>query len=874
LAVTATPYLSDGEPIAGDAERAPGGPLSGKVGAAEARPSALGKFLFAGETKLYIRGATYGTFAPAADGQLYPTATVVAQDFAQMAANGFNAVRTYTVPPRWLLDLAAESGLFVMVGIAWEQHVDFLNERRRARAIEGRIRAGVAACAGHPAVLSYSVGNEIPSQMVRWLGRRPVERFIGRLYSAAKSEDPGGLVTYVNYPSTEYLQLPFLDLACFNVYLEAPTALDAYLARLHNLAGDRPLLMAEVGLDSRRHGERKQAASLDWQIRTALGSGCAGAFVFAWTDEWYVSYLSDAPAADGVEIDDWDFGLTDRDRRPKPALDTVRRAFDDAPFQLSHWPRISVVVCTHNGERTLAQCLDGLRELDYPDFEVIVVDDGSTDSTAKIAAASGFRLISTPNQGLGTARNVGLHAAEGEIVAYLDDDARPDPHWLSYLAATFARENYASVGGPNVPPSGSPALARCIAAAPGGPTHVLVSDREAEHIPGCNMAFRKDALAKVGGFDPQFRVAGDDVDVCWRLLAAGERIGFNPAALVWHSPRGSIRGYWRQQRGYGSAEAMLERKWPDKYSTDGHARWSGRLYRGGPIPSLRRSRVNYGTWGAELFQSLYSPGGGAPSSLFAPPAGPLWVAALALLSALGLFWTPLLIALPALLAVLAIAIVLAGARAAPAFSSAPHLPRHRRLARYTVVTLLHLIQPVARTRGRISGPPRHDRARAPRFAVPQARAIKVWSELWRSAEKRLATIEAQLGAAGAIVSRGGAYDRWDLQARYGLLGAVRIRMGIEEHGAGRQLVRFELSPRYSRTAIALIALFTAIAYLAWQHHAYAAAGLLGAAAVVLGAHALRLAGNAMGTALREVQGSNYGALAVRRDQRKLELEET
>ena len=145
-----------------------------------------------------MRGVTYGTFAPSRSGELYPDPDVVASDFAQMTANGFNAVRTYTLPPHWLLDMAADQGLRVMVGIPWEQHVDFLEDRRRVRSIESRVRAAVASCAGHPAVLCYAIGNEIPSPIVRWLGRRPVERHIERLCRAAKSEDPGGLVTYVN----------------------------------------------------------------------------------------------------------------------------------------------------------------------------------------------------------------------------------------------------------------------------------------------------------------------------------------------------------------------------------------------------------------------------------------------------------------------------------------------------------------------------------------------------------------------------------------------------------------------------------------------------------------------------------------------------
>ena len=184
----------------------------------------------------------------------------------------------------------------------------------RARSIERRVREGVRACAGHPAVLCYAIGNEIPASIVRWHGRSRVARHLERLYHAAKDEDPGGLVSYVNFPTTEYLSLPFLDFVCFNVYLEDRGRLSAYLTRLQNLAGDLPVVMAEIGLDSRRNGEERQAEVLDWQVRTAFAAGCAGAFVFAWTDEWHRG---------GYEIEDWDFGLTTRERRPKPALDAV-----------------------------------------------------------------------------------------------------------------------------------------------------------------------------------------------------------------------------------------------------------------------------------------------------------------------------------------------------------------------------------------------------------------------------------------------------------------------------------------------------------------------------------------------------------------------
>src|SRR5262249_49481564 len=160
-------------------------------------------------------------------------------------------------------------------------------------------RQQVAAIAGHPAILGYSIGNEIPPSIVRWHGRRPVERFLERLHRAAKAEDPDGLVTYANYPSTEYLDLPFLDMACFNLFLESAEAFRSYLARLQNIAGDRPLLIGELGLDSRSHGTVRQYELVRAQLHAAASSGCAGAFVFSWTDEWH---------RDGREVTGWDFG--------------------------------------------------------------------------------------------------------------------------------------------------------------------------------------------------------------------------------------------------------------------------------------------------------------------------------------------------------------------------------------------------------------------------------------------------------------------------------------------------------------------------------------------------------------------------------------
>jgi GT2 family glycosyltransferase len=813
------------------------------------RPRALGRSFQVDGEKLYVRGVTYGTFCDGPDGSPYPDPETVSCDFAAMASAGANAVRLYTVPPRWLLDLAHEHGLMVMVGLAWEEHVTFLDDRRTAKGILERVEREAAACADHPALLCFTVGNEIPASIVRWHGSRKIERFIKRLYSTVKRVDPDALVTYVNYPSTEYLQLPFLDLVCFNVYLESDKPLQAYLARLHNIAGDRPLLITEIGLDSRSHGADVQARVLERQLRAAYASGCAGAFVFSWTDEWHRG---------GADVDDWHFGLVDHERRPKPALAAVTETFADVPFALNtRRPRISVVVCSHNGERTIGRCLEELGRLDYPDYEVIVVDDGSTDRTAAIAAAFDVRLIRTENQGLSAARNTGIAAASGEIVAFTDDDAWPDRDWLRYLAHAFGSGDHAGIGGPNLVPDDADFVESAVAHAPGGPTHVLLSDEVAEHIPGCNMAFRREALEAVGGFDERFTIAGDDVDICWRLQERGWTIGFCPAAVVLHRRRDTVRRYFRQQVQYGHAEARLERKWPDKYNRGGHLAWEGRMYVSAPLPARRRGDVGYGTWGSNLFQSLYDR---TPSTLGTLPLMPEWyllIGLLALLSVVGIFRRPLFpwtsgapVHLELLLfAASALALTVKAVRSA---WHAPNVPSPDGPSIRGLTAALFLLQPIARLSGRLRGGLTPWRRRGEiAFVVPRTRNRTVWSEHWRSQTDRLLELERELYARCMSVVRGGGTDRWDMQVRLGPLGSARLRLVVEEHGQRRQLVRYRIWPRWSRALPVVAALLVLWAVGCAGYDPYLA-GAIGVVLLIVVLCACRDAGAAIGVVLRAI----------------------
>lgn len=781
-----------------------------------------GRFLFEGEKKFFIRGATYGTFRPNEEHQ-YGTRDQVEQDFRMMRSAGVNSVRTYTVPPAWLLDVAHDHGLRVMIGLPWEQHITFLDNRRQAARIEAELACSVRASSGHPAILAFTIGNEIPGPIVRWHGKAKIEAFLSRLYCAAKCADPSALVTYVNYPTTEYLELSFLDFFSFNVYLEKREVLAKYLAHLHVLAGNQPLVMAEIGLDSRRNGLEKQASALDWQIRETFAAGCAGVFAFSWTDEWYRG---------GHEIEDWDFGLVTRSREPKPALAAVSQAFAEAPFASSERPSFSVILCSRNGARTIGETLEHLTRLDYPNYEVIVVNDGSTDATPEIAARfPQFKLISVPNGGLSRARNVGMEAANGEFLAYIDDDAYPDPHWLSHLAYTYLSGDYAGVGGPNIPPPGDGFIAECVSSSPGGPLHVMLTDTEAEHIPGCNLSVRRECLKEIGGFDPRFRIAGDDVDVCWRLLDKGWKIGFNPAALVWHHRRNSVKAYWKQQKNYGKAEALLEQKWPERYNGAGHVTWRGRVYGTGPTELLGSlSRIYYGVWGASPFQSIYRQEAGIWQLIPAMPEWYLGLAASLLLNVLWLVdghWHRMWLGVPLLAIFAGIPTMLAFSSAKKAKYPSKYESPVQRMGLLLLTTMLHLLQPVARLWGRLlyGITPWRQRGKAS-LAGMWGRTEQYWSETWLSIEDVLAHVELALMRRGAILRRGNVWDRWDLEVGCSLLGSAQVLATVEEHGSGKQMFRFRIKPRTSRIARGLIAGFGLLYAWALVEHTYREAGIM------------------------------------------------
>jgi glycosyltransferase involved in cell wall biosynthesis len=798
-----------------------------------------GKFLSADGEPFLVCGVTYGAFRPDEAGREFADDRLIERDFSHMVALGINTVRIpHTMPPRSLLDIAAMHGLRVMVGLSAEQAAGHLIDGNMPRDFVASFRAKVRQCAGHPALLCVSLGNEIMASQARWLGCHRIARYLHWLYTIVKEEDPDAIVTYVNYPTTEYLELPFLDVVSFNVYLESKSELRAYLARLQNIAGDRPLFLTELGLDSLRHGEFAQAQALDWQIRTTFEAGAAGAIIFSWTDEWFRA---------GCQVEDWAFGITDVDRNPKPAAYVMRKAFHETPFAPAvDCPKISVIVCSYNGARTLRQCLNAVAALDYPNYEVIVVNDGSTDDTPAIAQGYPVRLINQPNKGLSAARNVGLAVSDGDIVAYIDDDAFPHRYWLRYFAAAFDRSTHVGVGGPNLPPVGDGLVAECIAAAPGNPLHVLLSDEIAEHIPGCNMAYRKEALIAIDGFDTRFRTAGDDVDLCWRLQDRGWTIGFCPAAVVWHHRRNSIRSYWKQQYGYGKAEALLEDKWPQRCNALGHIGWTGRIYSCGPgLGNLLRQRIYHGVWGSAPFQAAHPPAMNSGLLLLATPEWYLVIMLLALLTIGGLLCTPLLFAGPLLLAALAARIAEAGVCAARA-TMMWKCAGCERLSRWLIITFLNFSQPLARLAGRL-----HDGLTPWRWRssvqskLPRRISTAIWSEHWREPDAWVRHTRDALSRKGTRVIDGGPYDRWDIEVPGGALATARLLIAVEDQGAGTQYIRFGIWPKCSRIGTAVIVFLGSAAAAAATNAAWTATVVFSGIAALVIARTAQEAGRAL-----------------------------
>ncbi len=742
-----------------------------------------GKFFRLGSEKLYIKGVTYGPFEADRTGQLLPGREQVEKDFRQMIELGANCVRIYHIPPKWFLDLAEVSGLKIFLDVAWPKNISFDSHPGVVEEARHAVRTAARQCGNHPAIFAISVVNEFPADLVRFIGKERVEALIDELVYVVKDEAPDCLVTFANFPTTEYLRPREIDFVCFNIYLHNDQVFRNYLARLQNIAGDKPLMLGEYGIDTfREYPEDKQAEILTAHVKAVFEEGLVGTFIFSFTDDWVTN---------GYRIDEWKFGITRTDRTPKLAFEALKGVFQKVPQTFEgELPSMSVIICSYNGASTTESCLRSMERLRYPgEMEVLFIDDGSTDNTQQILQKFPWvRNIRQKNMGLSYARNVGMNEAKGEVIVYTDSDCEADEDWLYYLAVAMKRSGHVGMGGPNLIPDEGSWVADCVGLSPGGPTHVMIDDRTAEHVPGCNMAYYTWAARAVNGFDSQYRKAGDDVDFIWRLQNLGYSIGFAPAAQVWHYRRNTVKAYLKQQRGYGEAEALLKYKHPDRFNTLGASHWRGKIYGGEEIGVRFGGDVIYhGMFGTGLFQTIYR----QPASMLAMMMMSIeWHLLGAFVTILGLAFMPLLwVALAMFITPIALAIVAA--------AQAP-MPRHRHWLTRPLIAFLHFRQPIARGWARYSVRLKHkvmkreargyQRSNDLPFDPQDRRTLRYWSSEFDRVHL-LKNITDEVKAAGWRIRLDSGWGEWDMEIYGSRYVKVRVTTASEHHDGRGMLTR-------------------------------------------------------------------------------------
>jgi O-antigen biosynthesis protein len=264
--------------------------------------------------------------------------------------------------------------------------------------------------------------------------------------------------------------------------------------------------------------------------------------------------------------------LTDQGLRADPAqwpfLIRRREVLAAAPF-------ISVVICTRDRPDRLRACLNELDRQEYPRFEVVVADNAPADAAVRglVGARQGratCRYVAEPRRGLSWARNAGIAAAAGDIIAFVDDDEVPDRHWLAGIAGGFARGDAIGCVTGVILPERLDTQAQEWFECSGG--HIMgrgfspaLFSRQGPQSPlfplppfgaGGNMSFRREALERIGGFDVAMGAgtpacASEDTLALTLVLLAGYRIAYEPAALVRHDHYAAMDGLGRQLRGYG-----------------------------------------------------------------------------------------------------------------------------------------------------------------------------------------------------------------------------------------------------------------------------------------------------------------------------------
>lgn len=235
-------------------------------------------------------------------------------------------------------------------------------------------------------------------------------------------------------------------------------------------------------------------------------------------------------------------------------------------------PRFSIVVPAYNAETKLSECLGALLCQTVPSeqYEVIVVDDGSKDRTASIAAEFPVRYMFQLNRGPATARNTGASAAHGEIILFTDSDCVPFSDWLEQMTCPFKDPVVSAVKG--IYQTRQRELVARFAQMEFEDRYDRLKKQESiDMVDTYSAAFRKDIFLSMGGFDVRFPKAdNEDTDFSYRMAAAGYHMVFNPCAVVCHTHPATLGKYMKVKFSRGFWRLMVYRRFPDKAIRDSY----------------------------------------------------------------------------------------------------------------------------------------------------------------------------------------------------------------------------------------------------------------------------------------------------------------
>ena len=230
---------------------------------------------------------------------------------------------------------------------------------------------------------------------------------------------------------------------------------------------------------------------------------------------------------------------------------------------------LSVVVPAHNAAGTIGACVAALRHqiIDRP-FEIIVVDDGSSDETAAVARAAGATVLTTPRGRPAAARNAGIRAARGEIVCCTDADCTPRPDWLAQIVHPFDDPALVACKGTYATCQTS-LVARFVQLEYEDKYDLLHEQTRIDFIDTYSAAYRRDVLLANDGFDERFDYL-EDQELSFRLAARGYHMVFQPAAVVKHLHSATVRAYLRKKGIIGYWKAQVVRRFPGRAAADSH----------------------------------------------------------------------------------------------------------------------------------------------------------------------------------------------------------------------------------------------------------------------------------------------------------------